>query len=49
VRDLHAAWGRLESRIWPAESTTAAVDEILARMAATLVTEARATRAAADA
>jgi hypothetical protein len=49
VRDLHTAWGRLESRIWPAESTTPAVDEILARMSATVVSEAKTTRAAAEA
>ena len=42
VRDLHTAWGRLESRIWPAESTTPAVDEILARMSATLTARQRA-------
>jgi len=49
VRDLHTAWGRLESRIWPAESTTPAVDEILARMSATVVGEAKSARAAAEA
>ena len=48
VRDLHAAWGRLESRIWPAESTTPAVDEILGRMVATVVSEAKSARAAAE-
>ena len=49
VRDLHTAWGRLESRIWPAESTTPAVDEILARMSATLTSEAKSVGAAARA
>jgi hypothetical protein len=49
VRDLHTAWGRLEARIWPAESTTPAVDEILARMSATIVREAKSARAAAEA
>ena len=49
VRDLHTAWGRLESRIWPAESTTPAVDEILARMSATLSSEAKSVGAAAEA
>lgn len=49
VRDLHTAWGRLESRIWPAESTSPAVDEILGRMSATLVSEAKSARAAAEA
>lgn len=49
VRDLHVAWGRLESRIWPAGSTTPAVDEILARMAATVASDAKGPRAAAEA
>lgn len=49
VRDLHAAWGRLESRIWPAESTPPAVDAILARMAATILSDAGSARAAAEA
>ena len=49
ARDLHTAWGRLESRIWPTESTTPAVDEILARMSATVVSEAKSARAAAEA
>jgi hypothetical protein len=49
VRDLHIAWGRLESRIWPGESTTPAVDEILGGMAATVVSEAKSARAAAEA
>jgi hypothetical protein len=48
VRDLHTAWGRLESRIWPAGSTTPAVDEILARMSATVVNEAKSARSAAE-
>jgi hypothetical protein len=48
VRDLHASWGRLESRIWPAETTTGAVDEILGRAAATIVEEAGSVRAAAE-
>ena len=49
VRDLHNAWGRLESRIFPAATTTPEIDAILARVANTLVTEARSTRAAAEA
>lgn len=49
VRELHTAWGRLESRLFPAASTTPELDAILARMAATLVSEARSTRAAAEA
>ena len=49
VRDLHTAWGRLESRIWPAESTTPAVDEVLDRLAATVASEATSVRAAAEA
>jgi hypothetical protein len=49
VRDLHTAWGRLESRIWPAESTTPAIDDVLARMSATIVSEAKSARAAAEA
>jgi hypothetical protein len=48
VRELYAAWGRLESRLFPGASTTADVDAILARAAETLVTEARSTRAAAE-
>ena len=47
VRDIHTAWGRLESRIWPAESTTPAIDEILARMSATITSEAQSVGAAA--
>jgi hypothetical protein len=47
VRDMYTAWGRLESRVWPAESAAPAVDEILARMAATIISEARSVRAAA--
>jgi hypothetical protein len=49
VRGLHAAWGRLESRLFPGASATADLDAILARAAETLVTEARSTRAAAEA
>ena len=49
VRELHAAWGRLESRLFPAASTIPEVDAILARVATTLTTEARSTRAAAEA
>jgi len=49
IRDAHTAWGRLESRIWPAATWTPAVGEILARMADVLVSEARSVRAAADA
>ena len=49
VRELHSAWGRLESRLFPAAATTPEVDAILTRAGRTLVTEARSTRAAADA
>lgn len=49
VRELHAAWGRLESRLFPTFSTTSEVDALLARVATTLVTDARTTRAAAEA
>jgi hypothetical protein len=46
VRDLHTAWGRLESRLFPAATTSPEIDAILARVADTLVTEARSARAA---
>lgn len=51
VRDLYAAWGRLEARVFPVtpagmESSVAA---ILDRVAATLTREARDTREAAEA
>ena len=49
VRDLHTAWGRLESRLFPAATTSPEFDAILARVADTIVTEARSTRAAAEA
>jgi DinB superfamily len=49
VREAHAAWGRLESRLFPSTSTPLEVDAILARVATMLVTEARSTRAAAEA
>ena len=49
VRDLYTAWGRLESRIWPAESTSPAVDDTLARMSETITSEAESVRAAAEA
>ena len=49
VRDLYTAWGRLESRLFPDPTTPPGIDAILARMADTLVTEARSTRAAAEA
>jgi hypothetical protein len=51
VLELHNAWGRLESRIFPnpQAGTEAAVAEILQRAGETLVTEARSTRAAAEA
>jgi hypothetical protein len=51
VLELHNAWGRLESRIFPnpPAGTEAAVAEILQRAGETLVTEARSTRAAAEA
>jgi len=50
VLELHNAWGRLESRIFPnpPAGTEAAVAEILQRAGETLVTEARSTRAAAE-
>lgn len=51
VRDLHAAWGRVEARIFPTApaGTEAAVTTILDRMAETLVREARDVRQAAEA
>lgn len=49
VRDLHTAWGRLESRLFPSPATTPEVDAILARATATLTADARSTRAAAEA
>jgi len=52
VRDLHTAWGRLESRLFPPGPATAPapeVDAILARAGDTLVAEARSTRTAAEA
>ena len=51
VLELHNAWGRLESRIFPnpPASTESSVAEILQRAGETLVTEARSTRAAAEA
>lgn len=49
VRELHSAWGRLESHLFPAAATTPEVDAILARAGTTLVTEARSTRASAEA
>ena len=51
VRDLYAAWGRLEAQIWPAApaGTDGLVASILGRMAATLVSEARDVREAAGA
>lgn len=51
VRDLYAAWGRLEARIFPVapRGTDAAVSEILGRCAATLISEGQSTRAAAEA
>lgn len=49
VRDLHAAWGRLESRLFPAPATPPEIDAILASATATLIADARSTRAAADA
>lgn len=53
VRDLHTAWGRLESRIWPTApappgASPQAVDDILAGMTATIVGESRSVRAAAE-
>ena len=49
VRDLYAAWGRLEAQIWPMAPAGAdgVVASILERMAATLVSEARDVREAA--
>lgn len=51
VVELHNAWGRLESRIFPNPPgrTEDAVSEILQRAARTLVAEARSARAAAEA
>jgi hypothetical protein len=51
VRDLYATWGRLEARIFPTApaGTEAAVEGVLARMSATLVSEARDVREAAKA
>jgi hypothetical protein len=49
VRDLYAAWGRLEAQVFPVTpaGTDDAVAPILERMAATLVSEARSVRDAA--
>jgi hypothetical protein len=51
VLELHNAWGRLESRIFPnpPAGREAAVDKIIQRAGETLVTEARSARAAAEA
>lgn len=51
VLELHKAWGRLESRIFPMPpaGTEAAIADILQRAGETLVSEARSARAAADA
>lgn len=51
VRQLLAAWGRLEARIFPVApaGTDAAVAAILERCSETLVTEARSAREAAEA
>ena len=51
VLELHNAWGRLESRIFPnpPPGTEAALTEILQRAGETIVTEARSARAAAEA
>ena len=51
VRDMFSTWGRLEARIFPVApaGTEAAVEAILNRMSATLVSEAHSTRAAAEA
>ncbi|TME13115.1 MAG: DinB family protein [Chloroflexi bacterium] len=51
VRDLYTAWGRLEAQVFPVApaGTEGAVDSILERMAATLVSEARDVREAAGA
>lgn len=51
VVELHHAWGRLESRIFPnpPEGTEAAVAAIIQRAGETLVTEASSARAAAEA
>ena len=48
VRDLHTAWGRLESRIFPSATSSPEIDAVLARTAATLIADARSTRAAAE-
>ena len=51
VRDLHAAWGRVEASVFPVApaGTEAAVEDILAACAETLVTEASSAREAAEA
>jgi DinB family protein len=51
VRDLHAAWGRLEAMIFPIapRGTESAVTAILDRCAATLTAEAKSARSAAEA
>lgn len=48
VRDLHTAWGRLESRLFPALTTPPGVEAILTNVAATLIADARSTRTAAE-
>ena len=51
VRDLHAAWGRLEAMIFPIApaGTDAAVGTILDRCVETLISEAKSARSAAGA
>jgi hypothetical protein len=51
VRDLYAAWGRLEARIFPVApgGTGSSVAAILEAMAETLTSDARSTREAAEA
>lgn len=46
VRLLFAAWGRVEARIFPASTTTPAVDEVLARMSETILSESQRARVA---
>lgn len=51
VRDLHAAWGRLEAMVFPVApaGTDAAVAAVLDRCAETLVSEAKSARTSAEA
>ena len=49
IQELYATWGRLEARIWPAATIPPAVEDVLRRLSATILEEARSTRAAAEA